>query len=256
MRIKLRKEDLAKLFFLATNKAGTEAKLSRILLIPEGSIYSYKNALGTLPKDRFDALLKFLNIDKTSIKTKMLDDNWGCVLGGKKVVLVKKAKNTFYRDMFRLKLLSSIRMKKWHLKMKKENPEFYYKLQYKRFKKVNKYPLIITKSKVRVRNVFEREIADFLYENNIKFNYEPYLNINGKAYFPDFITNNNLIEVTAWKHPDESKILYLKNKIKNYRLYNYNIIFYIPKKYSKFYKEINEFIISDLNSLKIKLMPQ
>lgn len=257
MRIKFKKGEQKKLILFAINKAGTERKLSKLINLSKGSIYGYKHEIRTLPEERFKKLLNFLNLKEEDFAIdSILDNNWGQKLGGKAVVLSKKAKNTFNRDMDRLKQLSSIRMKKWHREMKQTNPEFYYKLQYKRFKKIRKHPFLITKNRVRVRNSFEKEVADFLYENKISFIYEPYVNINKKAYFPDFVIGNNiLIEVTAWKHPDTFRLSYLKKKIKDYISCKYQIIFYIPKQYRNFYKEIDEFIISDLETLKSKIMP-
>lgn len=172
------------------------------------------------------------------------------------MVLLKKARNTFERDMNKLKVINSIKMKEWHKKMKSENPEFYYKLQYKRFKKIGKHPLLTTKNNLQVRNCFEKQIADFLYDNGLKFRYEPYININRKAYFPDFLVEDTIIEVTAWKHPDAFRLSYLKKKIEDYQASNYKVIFFIPKKYRNFYKEIDRFIISDLEILKTRIMPQ
>ena len=81
-----------------------------------------------------------------------------------------------------------------------------------------------------VRNKLEREVAEFLESLNVDFLYEPYINVNGKVYFPDFIVNSAVIEVTAWKHPSKEKIAYLNNKIKNLELKGYKVYFFIPNK--------------------------
>lgn len=257
MFIRLIKKEQSKLIKTAIKKAGSERKLSKLLKIPNASIYHYKFDQTALPIKRFNKIVSFLKINKKDIKIKeYLPQNWRQKLGGKKCVEVKKANGTFNKNIRQLKLLSSIRMKKWHKQMKIKNPEFYYKLQYKRFKKVGRYPMLITKNKLNVRNSFEKEVADFLYDNKIHFEYEPYININKKAYFPDFLIKDIIIEVTAWKHPNKSKLLYLKKKIKDYLSSNYKIIFFIPKQYRNFYKDIDYFIISDLETLKTKIMPQ
>ena len=86
MRIKLKRGEQSKLFLSAISKAGTENNLSKLILIPESSIYGYKNELRTLPLNRFKNLLDFLNLKKENIKIdKILEDNWGKIKGGRRL---------------------------------------------------------------------------------------------------------------------------------------------------------------------------
>jgi len=85
MRVKLKKGEQTKLLLLAIKKAKTESKLSKLISIPEGTIYAYKNEITTLPLEKFKVLIDFLNLKKEDvIIEKFLDNNWGRVKGGKR----------------------------------------------------------------------------------------------------------------------------------------------------------------------------
>ena len=97
--------------------------------------------------------------------------------------------------------------------------------------------------------------GNYLFKRGYLFDYEPYININGKAYFPDFMVGNFIIEATEWKHPSILKLSNLKNKIKNYKKAGFRIVFFIPKNFRKFYKEISDSCISALPEIDHFLMP-
>ena len=136
--------------------------------------------------------------------------------------------------------------------MREKNPEKYYVWQYDRFKKIGKgYPLKLFNG-VKVRNKLEKQIGNFLINRKVVFSYEQYININGKAYFPDFIIDENIIlEVTEWKHPSIEKLKNLMRKADEYKLKNYKILFFIPENCRKFYKDLKAPITSNLNELEI-----
>ena len=141
-------------------------------------------------------------------------------------------------------------MKQWHKEMRERFPEEYYVWQYERFKKVGRGDSNKLENKILVRNKLEKKMRDFLILNGFKFEYEPYINVSGKAYFPDFKIGNKIIEATEWKHPDKDKIMKLNKKIKDYRKQGFEVVLYIPEIFRKFYKEIECSIISELAPLK------
>lgn len=259
MFIKLKKGFQKYLILQAIKKAGSERKLSLKLGIPNSTIYFYKFEKRNFTDIRFTNICNFLDIPLDKINKKILvylPNNWGKIKGGKQSIKSQRIRGVFNSNIKKLKKLSSKRMKEWHKMMKENFTEEYYKLQYKRFRKIGNKPLLKTKANIMVRNKFEKEVVDFLFNKNLKFEYEPYLNINNKAYFPDLVVNGNIIiEVTAWKHPDLLRITYLKRKIKDYKKKGYSVYFYIPLRYRNFYKEIDKFVISDLELIP-NLMPR
>jgi len=240
-------------------KAGSERKLSRDINIPNGSIYSLKFEKRNLSDEKLKKILSFLKLEVEDIKGNVLEllpDNWGRIKGGKNLIKKKIKENMLANTIQKLKKASSIRMKKWHKDMKKNEPKKYYVWQYERFKKIGRGYNFKLKNGIQVRNELERTLGNFLVENKFKFEYEPYLNINGSAYFPDFLINNKVIlEVTEWKHPTVCKLKYLKEKIKGYEKENYKIVLFVPPNIRKFYKELDSFVISDLQNLGDILMP-
>ncbi len=250
MFIELAKGKQKEIINKAITKAGSERRLSKLLAIPKSSLYRYKFEINNLPEYRLHELIDFINLTRNELIITKRPSNWGQVTGGINCVINKKLKGTFQNEIANLKLISSKRMKEWHKQMKKESPERYYKIQYERFKKINggyKYQLMDT---TPVRNKLEKIVGDFLISQGIKFEYEPYFNYNGKAYFPDFKVKDTIIEVTEWTKPNIERIKKLKSKINNYQKNGFKVIFFIPKRIRKFYKAIGDFIISDLKRLK------
>ena len=184
-----------------------------------------------------------------------LPENWGKIKGGVNCIAKKRRDGTFQETVERLRKVSSKRMKQWHKDMKEKSPREYHIWQYERFKKIRGGYAHSLINSTKVRNLLEKRIGDFLLINGFKFEYEPYININGKVYFPDFKLGNKIIEVTEWKHPDKSKIQLLKRKIKDYRKNGFEVVFFIPGSVRKFYKAIQGSFVSALPELKSFLMP-
>ena len=124
--------------------------------------------------------------------------------------------------------------------------------RYEKFKKIGGYKLTILNG-VKVRNALEKTIGDFLCISNIKFRYEPYININQNCYFPDFLIDKVIIEVTEWNRPSKSKINRLNNKIRAYLSGGYKVYFFIPFKSRNFYKELQCPVISTVSELRFFL---
>ncbi len=105
-------------------------------------------------------------------------------------------------------------------------------------------------NEIPVRNLLEKKVGDFLIQEEFAFEYEPYINIKGKAYFPDFKIDTKIIEITAWTHPDNDKLSKLNKKIKDYKDKGFEVVLFIPNHVRKFYKETKGSIISTLPELK------
>jgi len=258
MYIKFKKGKQKGLVIKAIQKVGSERKLARSIDISKGCVYFYKTEKRNFSKVKLNRLLKLLDIDIDYIKCdieEFLPKNWGRKKGGERLIELKKRDGTLQETIKRINVASSKIMKRWHATMKKEKPEEYYKWQYERFKKIGRGYTIKTKKGIKVRNKLEQEIADFLYDNKINFEYEPYLSLDGKAYFPDFIIKNLIVEATEWKHPQKRRLSYLKRKFDSYEKAGFRACLYVPLKYRKFYKEFDNFTISTLYELNRLIMP-
>ena len=245
--LKFKKGKQRALVLAAIIKAGSESKLSKLLQIHKARINDFKFEKRNLSSIYTHRLLLFLGLKKEDIQSDILVElspNWGKIKGGKSVVKLKKEKGTFHDEMQMLKKLSSLRMKKWHEEMKRKNPKQYHIWQYERFKKIGGGYKVKTANGLFVRNGLERELANFLSSLNLQFQYEPYLKINNKVYFPDFMINNCVIEATEWRHPSQDKITALKTKIHNYQDAGYSACVFVPPKYRNFYKEVENWLIS------------
>jgi hypothetical protein len=250
MFYKFVKGEQRKLLLKAIAKAGSERKLAELSGIPESSIYFLKFEKRNISERYLAGLIKFLNINMSNLKNfQILPSNWGQIKGGKNLIKQKRRENTLQETVERLRKVSSKRMIMWHKYMKKNHPEKYHVLQYERFKKIDGGYKFILKNGVKVRNKLEKEVGNFLVDNFFGFKYEPYLNINGNVYFPDFLYKKVIIEVTEWKSPDNRKIRRLATKIKDYRTAGYVVCFYIPSAYRKFYKELDSPVLSNLSKL-------
>jgi len=123
----------------AVRKAGSERKPEKLTGIPHASVHYYKKFKWRLPYNRFNLLAGFLGFKKSDFVFELIDPKEFRVKGGIEVQEKYLKENRFFEIHKRMRRGSSNYMKKWHQKMKKENPEAYYKLQYERFKKVADY---------------------------------------------------------------------------------------------------------------------
>lgn len=246
-----------KLVSQAIRNAGSERKLALFCGIPKSSLYALKFEKRNLSNINLQKLLPFINLTKKDVEKDIqqkLPYIWGRIKGGRTLIRLKKLNGTFFDTIKKLKKVNSKRMKLWHKYMKKNDPQAYYTSQYERFKKIGKYSSL-TKSGFKVRNRLEKSVADFLFSLAINFEYEPYLLLNGHAYFPDFKIGNIIIEATEWKNPTKQKLSRLKKKHDDYLTAGYQVCFFIPSKYRKFYKEVDNSIVSTLSELKEFLSP-
>lgn len=236
-------ENQKTIIFQAIEKAGSYRKMSKILNIPRSSIVRYYQN-GTIPQDRFDKIIDFLEIKTEKLKFKRLEKNWKQVLGGEGCVKSKKYKGTFEEQLKNAQERGVKKFKEWHKRMKKENPKEYYQMQYNNFKKVSGYKFI-TKRGHKVRNKFEKQIADILYKFKIEYEYEPLVKSDKKYFFPDFLINNRIIiECTEWR--GETKAYKLKDKIKHLKK-RYKIFIVIPKDLYRYYKILDKYLIKGLD---------
>lgn len=243
--------DQRKLIQRAIAKSGSEIKLSKLTKIPKGSISSIKLEKRNLSEKYAIELCKFLNISIEDMDyIGLLPSNWGQVKGGRNLIQNKIKEGTLKDTVEVLRKVSSKRMKQWHKFMKENNTKEYYLWQYERFKKVGRGYSFALKNGTKVRNILEKKIGNFLSTLPAHFEYEPYVNIKGKVYFPDFKYNNLIIEVTEWKHPSPDKMKILNRKCEDYRSANYRFCFFIPKPYRKFYKGLHGSIVSTLPDLR------
>ncbi len=241
----LKKEFIKKVIFESAKKAGNMKLLSSKLKIAKSLLYRYLNRETAINEKRLNKILDYTKIKfNNNMICRTFPDNWRQIKGGKNCVKSKKKNGTYEKQLELCHKMSSKYMINLHRKMKKTEPKKYYMSQYEKFKKIGGYKLT-TKKGEKVRNILEKDIADTLYAQGIPYQYEPYINVKNKAFFPDFIINNNIIiECTAWKGYDKAtklkeKINLLKNK--------YKIYIVIPKDLYKYYSNLSNHLVLGLD---------
>jgi len=252
MFVDLGKEVQVKLVEAAIKKAGSEKKLQKVLKIPHSSIHDYRIYFSKLTYERFNQLLSFLSLRETDFKFKVIDPIEYRIKGGKATQRKYLREKRFEEIHKKMRAASSERMKKWHKKMKEENPEEYYCLQYSRFKKIANYKLKTKKGEL-VRNKLELQTADLLSELGIDYSYEPFLRGKKACYFSDFKIDNLIIECTMWR--GFQKAYSLLEKIVDLESCGYNVKVVIPDNLRAFYKPIEKNSICT-SELKIFLNAQ
>lgn len=107
-----------------------------------------------------------------------------------------------------------------------------------------------------VRNEAERQIADFLYEQGFQYEYEPYLDINGRLFRPDFRIQSKRRGSIYIKYFGLQGIssynfdMWVKQGI--YDRYGINCIYLYPEQMGNF----DAFILSDYMSIAGERFPQ
>ncbi len=228
--------------------AGSERSLAKYLNVSNGAIYRLKNENVTLSETMLQKIKSLLPMTALEYK-QILPDTWGQSKGGRNLIIKKKQSGTYPADMNRLHEASSKWARKWHQKMRATNPEAYFISQYERFKKIGGYKYRLLNG-IPVRNRLEKQIGDYFCSNNIHFEYEPYLNVTGDAYFPDFICGSTIIEATEWNRPNPEKIDRLNKKIAAYKKAGLRVCFFIPENTRKFYKRLRSPVVSTVNELR------
>jgi hypothetical protein len=247
MYLILKKGVLRKVLSKAIVKAGNIRNLAIDIEISRSSISRYYNEKVSIKREDLGKVLNYLgiSINETEI-IKQLPINWRQIKGGKRCVEVKKEKGIFEKQLKQCQKKSSIHMKSWHKKMKKNYPEKYYSMQYEKFKKVAGYKFV-TSNGEKVRNNFEKKIADLLKKFDFDYKYESLVKAGNKYFFPDFLIKNNIIiECTAWRGFD--KAIKLKNKIK-YLKKEYKVYVVIPKALKRYYEILNHHLLLGIDDL-------
>lgn len=247
MYYRLKRNDREKIITKASKMMGGMKNLSLKLKIPKSALYLYYNGKRAINEKNLNKILELskINLKEESIIEK-LPNNYKQILGGKKVVLTKINNGTFEKQMKLCHKGSSKYMKNLHKILKKTKPEEYYKGQYEKFKKMGGYKFT-TKNGEKVRNKLELEVANNLKELGLKYKYEQYINIDGKAFFPDFLIDNKIIiECTMWRGYD--KAIKLKEKIE-FLTKKYKVYVLIPKPLNKYYKILNSHVIFGLDDI-------
>lgn len=228
----------------AIKKAESYRKLAKITKIPRSSICGYLKGKA-ITEERFNLLADFLSIpDKGEMIAEKLPDNWKQVKGGIKCVASKKKKGTFEKEMRKWQSFQAKKLKYWHKSMKTNNPEQYYNIQFSRFKKMLGYKSITQRGE-KVRNIFEKQIADILFRLGINYDYEPLVHSGKRYFFPDFLIDNKIIvECTMWKGKKNAyKLKYKIGALKN----KYKIYVVIPKALYSYYKILNNHLVLGLD---------
>ncbi len=244
MYLTLRKGILKNLVKEGFRKSGNIRKLSKKTGIPRSTLSEYHREKRSIKKDNLGKLEEYLKkkISKEDI-IKEFPKNWRQIKGGKNCVKSKTKKGSFKKQLKIAQKKGAEGIKKWHKTMKDKNPEEYYLAQYSKFKKIGGYKYKTKKGEM-VRNILEKETADYLYNKNLDYEYEPLVRVSKKYFFPDFLINKKtIIECTMWK--GETKAYKLKEKI-DYLKKRYNVLVLVPKSLYKYYKILNGHLIFEL----------
>ena len=253
MRLEFLPHKQNKFIQTAIEKVGNGKELGRLTNISADTIYSYRDEKFTISLEKAQRIAKIMNVKwedvERDIKNK-LPDNWGQKLGGKKLIKLKTSRGIFPETVERLRKASSERMKEWHKEMKEKHPKEYHIIQYNRFKKVGNYKFK-TKRGEKVRNELERDVANFLFDLKVDYEYETLVKGKRNYYFPDFLIGNIILECSMWR--GEEKARKLKNKIRDLEADGFEVFVIIPENIRKFYKLLEEKIITNIDNLRAVL---
>jgi len=225
---------------MAVSKAGSVRKLAKMINVNKSILFNCQQGLVAVSEENLKKIENFISttINEKDILIK-LPANWRQSIGGKNCVKSKLAKNTLNSQLMMARRsldLSGHNFSAWHKSMKKNNPQEYYQIQYTRFKKIGGYKYT-AKGGEKVRNILEKNMADFFFDRKINYSYEPLININKHYFFPDFVVNDNVIECTMWRGYDKATKLAKKIKMLERK---YKVFVLIPEKLHRYYKKIDK----------------
>jgi hypothetical protein len=251
MYLKIKSRELKSFISLAVLRAGSIRKLSILIKIPKTTIHDYQQEKRLITEENLLVLENFL---KTKLHSDFIIDklsnNFRQSLGGVNCVKNQLCAGKMETQLKSARMIlskSGNDLKSWHKKMKKNNPLEYYTIQYNHFKKIGEYKYF-TKKGEKVRNILEKETADFFFDKNIEYQYEPLINVGKRYFFPDFlIKNNTIIECTMWRGYDKAIKLAEKINILNKE---YKVIVLVPEKLSNYYQRISKNLVLSYKELE------
>jgi hypothetical protein len=245
MFFKLKEGVLKKLMEEGFKKTGNIRKLEKEIGISKTTLSSYHLEKRLVNERNLIKIENFFNIKiKEDEIIQKFPNNWKQKIGGKKCVESKIKRGSYKHDLKKAQKKGALKIKEWHSRMKKEHPKEYYLIQYDKFKKIGGYKYI-TKRGEKVRNKFEKDVADTLNKLKVNYQYEPLVNIGSKYFFPDFLINDKIIvEATAWR--GKIKAYKLREKIKELEK-KYKVYVVIPKNLYSYYKILNNHLILGLD---------
>ena len=210
----------------------TWRKLSEIFNVDWKTIRDWRDEVYSIPDSIFDKIIKeFPRLSRfKSLITVKLNDNWGKVKGAHaahKTVRKKLKTDKKYRERWvkkcKLGGINNIKngpIKNWDAG----------------FRRVGTRKVKGPKDEMMF-NEGEKNIAEFLLQMGVNYQYEPLIELNGNHYFPDFLVNNIIIERCGLATKNYFKSI--KRKFKDYKSWKGKVIIISPKKtLEMFQKEI------------------
>jgi hypothetical protein len=245
MFLKLKEGILKQIVESGFRKAGNIRKLEKQIKISKSTLSRYHLEKTSISEENLKKLEEFLVIKvKEEEIIQKFPNNWKQKIGGRKCVESKIKNGNYKQDLENAQKRGALKLKEWHRRMKEEHPEEYYIIQYAKFKKIGGYKYLTEKGE-KVRNRFEKDVADTLNKLNINYQYEPLVHANGRYFFPDFLIDNKIIiEATTWR--GKIKAYKLKEKIKALEK-KYKVYVIIPKNLYSYYKILNNHLILGLD---------
>jgi transcriptional regulator with XRE-family HTH domain len=247
MFLKLREGILRQIIESGFRKAGNIRKLEKQIKISKSTLSRYHLEKTSVSEENLRKLEEFLGIKvKEKEIIRKFPNNWKQKIGGKKCVESKIKNGNYKKDLENAQKKGALKLKEWHKKMKSEHPEEYYLLQYSKFKRIGGYKYTTERGE-KVRNKFEKDVADTLNKLDIDYQYEPLVRIGNRYFFPDFLINEKVIlEATAWR--GKIKAYKLQEKITELEK-KYSVYVVIPKNLYSYYKILNNHLILGLDEL-------
>ena len=243
----LKKGKLREIASNAIKKAGSMRKLEAQIGISRSMICDWHLEKYSVQKINLDKISIYLeiSIEKEDILEE-LPNNWRQVKGGKMCVESKKKNGTYEEQLKKCHEGISKYMKLWHKNMKKNYPKKYHLMQYEKFKKIGGYKFK-TENNEKVRNLFEKDVADILKHLGFNYKYEPLVRIGDRFFFPDFLVNDKIIiECTEWR--GKEKAIKLKEKLK-FLNKEYKVYVLIPKALKRYYEILNHQLLLGTDDL-------
>ena len=215
-----------------TLKNCTWRKLSEVFNVDWKTIRNWRDEVYSIPDFIFDKLIdEFPRLSKfKKFITVKFNDNWGAIKGAHAAHKTVRKK---------LKIDKKFR-EKWVKKCRiggrnniKKGPIKNWEIGFRR----------ISRRRIRgpmnemMFNKGEKNIAEFLLQMGVKYQYEPLIVLNGNNYFPDFLVNDVIIERCGLS--SKKYFQSIKRKLEDYKLWKGKIIIVSPKKMMEmFQKEI------------------
>lgn len=232
------KEDQKYFFSLAKGTELTWKQLYHRLVARSEKYFTFRSfqnwykALWSPTLEAVNAICKLTRLELRKMNVRVVSDNWGAIIGGKKKFRIYGCQLTSEEKRRAGKKTGSLNTREHLTKISSAGGVASVK------SKRNFRRKVVGPQGEKMFNKLEREVAEALLEIGVSYNYEKVFHLGKRCVIPDFVAGNAIIECTYDTRIDwKTKRIIERSKLLLPELHQFHLIVVTTKKLKPRYRE-------------------